>query len=105
VIIVPGEGDVPCEGIVRLLTSNSEIDAVLGYYSFCIDRPFVRRVVSSLITKIMNLISGCDLKYANSPGKYRTSKIPKLKSKYFAIIAELNSKLAVRGTRFCVSFE
>lgn len=98
VMIVPGEGDISTDGITKLLRMRHQADVVLGFYGRSVDRPMMRKVISRVFTHLMNLVAGTKLEYVTCAGIYKSCCLPELVSRGFAVIAELNLKVAMSGS-------
>lgn len=73
--IVAGKNDEPKESIVRLLQRLGDADIILPYFIHNDPRGLSRKILSRLFTKIVNIISGYNLKYYNSSAIHLRSNV------------------------------
>jgi NAD(P)-dependent dehydrogenase (short-subunit alcohol dehydrogenase family) len=64
-VYIPGDNTWPYRSFVELFGNLGRADIVTSYAINPGVRPFVRRVISRLYTKVLNLLFGCHLNYFN----------------------------------------
>jgi len=99
--VISGDNDLTLESLIELCRVSQFYDVTLGYFINSKVRGIFRKSISSLYTKVLNLIMMSDLRYINSPGIYncRLLNFIKINSNGFSSIFELNY-LAIK---FCSS--
>lgn len=77
--MLPGDGGVPGESLVRVLERLGDADVILSYTVNPEVRPLIRRIVSTLFTKTLNILFGLNLKYYNGTLLYKLSLVRQVK--------------------------
>jgi len=61
----PGDGDISAESLANLVLAREKNTVILQYLMNQQDRPFIRRVISIIYTKLLNVLFGLNLRYYN----------------------------------------
>ncbi len=99
VILVPGDNELNSNSIVEICKHASKADLVVSYPGNFVIRPFFRKLTSTVFTKLMNFISGYNLRYYNGTVLYKRTMMTQIKSttKGFAFQAEILIQLLKNG--------
>ena len=70
-------GDCPYsfQDLQKLFSRLGFYDIVIPFYAHHHNRPFLRIVLSNLYTKLINLLTGCGLKYYNGSALYKRADL------------------------------
>lgn len=97
--VFPGDNDMSSESLVELINARRQADIVFSYPKDTSVRSYLRRFLSYLFVRIMNILFGLKLKYYNGPFICRSKIIKKMKliSSGFNIYAEMKIRLIRAG--------
>ena len=70
---IPGDNQFPAQAISLMLQSLGAADIIIPYVTNMHIRPFMRRVVSTLYTSLINFLFGLNIIYYNAPVIHKTS--------------------------------
>jgi glycosyltransferase involved in cell wall biosynthesis len=73
--LICGDDIEPIETHLAVLARMGEADMVIPFFTRIEGRPFHRHVISSLYTKIVNLVSGQNVRYYNGCPLYRRADV------------------------------
>ncbi|MFM8453493.1 MAG: glycosyltransferase family 2 protein [Gammaproteobacteria bacterium] len=92
---VNGDNDETPETLEKILLKIGQADIIMCYHERILNKKFFRKVLSSLFTKIVNLITGNNLKYYNGLPIFKTKDVQRWHSRTpgFGYQAELITKL------------
>ncbi len=98
----PGDNCCRPEIMYKLFTSADKADFLLTYLVNTENRPWSRRILSTIYSHIYGLIFDLPFKYMNGSPIYPTARIRNMKlfAKRYGIFAEINVKLARTGGTF-----
>lgn len=78
-LLVVSKNECALESIEKLVVNRAEADMIIPYTVNANERGFSRRVISSLYTILVNLITGYNLKYYNGTILHRTCLLQSIK--------------------------
>lgn len=98
-MVVHGDGDMPAESLSKVIDKMGQAEIVNPYVVNQGDRPFVRRVISFVFRKLVDLLGGHRLHYYTGPVLHRRANVLKAKTRTrgFGYQAELLCYLLRRG--------
>lgn len=101
VTVFPGDNDMSSKSLKDLFQKIDSADLIISYPTNQ-RRPFIRKLLSSSFTKVLNLLFKLNVKYYNGPFIVKLSLLKnlKLKSTGFLIFAELKLRLIRKGFSF-----
>ena len=101
-MFIPADDDLPQGIIENLITQSKFADIVMTYFLNDEIRGRLRSFLSNIFLNIYLLTFNLFLKYINGPAIYPTHALKELKliSGKFSIIAEINTKLLLKGYSF-----
>jgi glycosyltransferase involved in cell wall biosynthesis len=74
-MMIPGDNEITYESIVNICDAAGSADIIVPYTVNMEVRPFSRRIISRTFTRLMNLITGLNLKYYNGPCLHKSKII------------------------------
>ena len=77
-MMVPGDNEITESSIEVIMDAAGQADIIIPYTVNMEVRPLSRRVLSRAFTKLMNLITGLNLRYYNGPCLHRSEIIKKV---------------------------
>ena len=100
-LMVPGDNEVPGEAVAILAGQAGTADVVAPYFVNPEIRPFSRRLLSRLFTRLVNRLFGLSLRYYNGPCLIRTELVRSLPGGHdgFAYMAANLVRLAAASHR------
>lgn len=75
IMMVPGDNEISGEAISLILDNAGQKDMIVPYFTNQEIRPISRQIISRNFTRLLNAISGLDLKYYNGTVLYRKEVI------------------------------
>jgi len=75
VMMIPGDNEITYESIANICDAAGIADIIVPYTVNMEIRPLSRRIISRAFTKLMNLITGLNLKYYNGPCLHKSEII------------------------------
>ncbi|MEE9614231.1 MAG: glycosyltransferase, partial [Thermodesulfobacteriota bacterium] len=102
VIMVPGDNEIPCAAIRKVLARLGTADIVVPYTANPEVRPVARQVVSKAFVLLMNALFALDLRYYNGTCVHRSELLKKVSmtSRDFAYMAAILVRLIKSGASF-----
>lgn len=100
--MIPGDNEIQHESVRHLFEQTGRADVILSYGISPEVRPWIRRMLSPLWTKILNTLFGLHIRYYNGPCVYRTDILRQLNTNAnsFGFMAENLIKSLKRGYSF-----
>ena len=79
-MLINGDNVEPKSAIISIISNINKADIIIPYFGRNDKRNFSRKLISTLFTFIVNLISGNNLKYFNGPVLHKLSNIMRFRS-------------------------
>lgn len=100
---IPGDNQFPSKGLSLMLDKLGEADIVIPYVTNMHIRPFLRRLVSSTFTFLINFLFSLRVTYYNGPVIHKTALlrgVPQRENSGHAYQAEILVRLIKAGANF-----
>lgn len=100
---IPGDNQFPQTALGKMLDCLGEADIIIPYVTNMHIRPFLRRLISSAFTFLINFLFGLRVRYYNGPVIHKTAllrAVPQRQNSGHAYQAEIIVRLIKAGASF-----